>query len=36
MNVKFHKVCENIVKILKISCIRCHFVKFDFYFLWLS
>ena len=33
MNVKFHKNCENIGKILKISCITCHFVKFDIYFL---
>ena len=29
MNVKFHKDCENTGKILKISCVRCHFVKFD-------
>ena len=28
INVKFHKNCENIAKILKISCSRCHFVKF--------
>ena len=36
MNVKFHKDCENTGNILKISCVRCHFVKFDinlFYFL---
>ena len=33
MNVKFHKNCENTGKILKISCVRCHFVKFDIYFL---
>ena len=33
MNVKFHKDCENTGKILKISCVRCHFVKFDIYFL---
>ena len=33
MNVKFHKNCENTGKILKISCIRCNFVKFDMYFL---
>ena len=32
MNVKFHKNCENTGKILKISCVRCHFVKFDIYF----
>ena len=36
INVKFHKECENTAKILKISCIRCHFVKFDIYFLGLS
>ena len=28
-NVKFHKNCENTGKILKISCVRCHFGKFD-------
>ena len=33
MNVKFHKNCENTGKILKISCVRCHFVKFDIHFL---
>ena len=33
INVKFHKNCENTVKILKISCVRCHFVKFDIRFL---
>ena len=34
MNVKFHKDCaENIGKILKISCMRCHFVKFEICFL---
>ena len=27
--VKFHKNCESTVKIRKISCLRCHFVKFD-------
>ena len=32
MNVKFHKNCENIGKILKISCASCHFVKFDINF----
>ena len=36
VNVKFHKSCENTGKILKISCVRCHFVKFDIYFLGLS
>ena len=36
MNVKFHKNCENTGKILKISCVRCHFVKFDIYFLGVS
>ena len=29
MNVKFHKNCENTGKILKIVCVRCHFVKFE-------
>ena len=34
MNVKFHKNCENTIKILKISCVRCHcVVKFDIRFL---
>ena len=33
MNVKIHKNCENTVKILKISCVRCNFVKFDIHFL---
>ena len=33
MNVKFHKNCENRGKILKISCVRCNFVKFDIHFL---
>ena len=32
INVKFHKNCENTGKILKISCVRCNFVKFDIYF----
>ena len=32
MNVKFHKNCENTGKILKISCVICHFVKFDINF----
>ena len=30
MNVKFHEKCENTGKILKISCVRCNFVKFIF------
>ena len=29
MNFKLHKNCENTGKILKISCVRCHFVNFD-------
>ena len=29
VNAKFHKNCENTGKILKISSVRCHFVKFD-------
>ena len=33
MNVKFHEKCENTGKILKISCVRCNFVKFDIYIL---
>ena len=33
MNDKFHKNCENTGKILKISCVRCNFVKFDIHFL---
>ena len=33
MNVKFHKNCENTSKILKISCVRYDFVKFDIHFL---
>ena len=36
MNVKFHKNCENTGKILKISCVRSRFVRFDIYFLELS
>ena len=36
INVSFHKNCENTGKSLKISCVRCHFVKFDIYFLTLS
>ena len=27
MNVKFHKNCDYTGKILKISCVRCNFVK---------
>ena len=30
MNVKFHKNRKNTVK-LKISCVRCHFVKLTFF-----
>ena len=33
MSVKFHKNCENTGKILKISYVRCNFVKFDIHFL---
>ena len=33
MNVKFHKNCENSGKILKTSCMRRNFVKFDIHFL---
>ena len=33
MNVKFHKNCENTGTILKISSLRCNFVKFDIHFL---
>ena len=33
MNVKFHKNCDYIGKILKISCVRRNFVKFDIHFL---
>ena len=36
IDVKFHKNCENSGKILKISCVRCHFVIFDIYVLRLS
>ena len=41
INVKFHKNCEYAGKILTISCVRCHFVKFDIwgpcfcFFFWL-
>ena len=33
MNVKVYKNCENIVKRLNISGVRCNFVKFDIHFL---
>ena len=33
MKIKFHKNCENTGKILKISIVRCNFVKFDIHFL---
>ena len=33
MNVKLHKNCQNTGKILKISRVRCNFVKFDMHFL---
>ena len=33
MDVKFHKNCDYSGKILKISCARCNFVKFDIHFL---
>ena len=33
MNVKLHKNCQNTGKILKISCVRCNFVKFEMLFL---
>ena len=36
MNVKFHKNCKNTGKILKISCARCNFVKFDIHFHFLN
>ena len=35
INVKFRKNFENRGKIQKISCVSCHFVKFDIRFLWL-
>ena len=31
INVKVHKNGENTRKILKISCVRCHFVQVDIY-----
>ena len=33
INVKFHKNCDYTGKSLKISCVRCNFVKFEIYFL---
>ena len=33
MNVKFHMNCENISKVLKISCASCLLEKFDIYLL---
>ena len=33
MNVKFHKNWDYTGKILKFSCVRCNFVKFDICFL---
>ena len=36
INDKFHKNCENTGKILKISSVRCHFVKLEIYLLKLS
>ena len=33
INVTFHKNCEKTGKILKTSCVRCNFVKFDIHFL---
>ena len=33
IKVKFCKNCKNPGNILEISCARCHFVKFDMYFL---
>ena len=33
MNAKFYKNYENIGKILKISCVKCNFEKFDIHFL---
>ena len=33
LNVKFHKNCDYTGKILKISCVRWNFVKFDIHFL---
>ena len=36
MNVKFHKNCESTGEILKISCVKCNFVKFDNHFVGLA
>ena len=33
MNIKFYKNFEKIGKVWKTLCARCHFVKFDIYFL---
>ena len=33
LNVTFHKNCEKTGKVLKISCARRHFMKFDIHFL---
>ena len=33
MGVRENENCENTGKILKISCVRCHLVKFDIHFL---
>ena len=33
IHVKFQKNCKNTGEILKLSCVRCNFVKFDIYFL---
>ena len=30
--IEFHKNCENIDKILQISCVRCHFLNLTFIF----
>ena len=32
----FTRIVKTKVKLFKLSCVRCHFVKFDFYFLGLS
>ena len=36
MNDKFHQNSGNTGKILKLSCVRCNFVKFDILFLGLQ
>ena len=33
LNVTFHKNCEKTGKVLKISCVRRHFMKFEIHFL---